>query len=92
MQGRCSIKLPLEALKEQVDRSIEELQAELDRAKRDGRLPPVYTEDPSVLAATPEETIFPAGSFDALMISLTCAWSFSHLVKPLKGVFKHFPL
>ena len=78
------VRLPLEALQEQVDRSLQELETELRRALADHDMPPCFTEHPTVKAAAPGQLIHPASMYiDGV--------GFSRLDSCL-GVWIHFSL
>lgn len=66
------VRLPLEALADEVDRSLTELVAALGRARSDGDLPLCYTEDPVVRDADPDVPVFPASIYiDGVSFSRT---------------------
>ena len=57
------VRLPLEAMCEQLQNDGEVLAAELRAARLDGELPPCYLEHPAVQAADPSEVIHPLSMF-----------------------------
>ena len=62
-----SVRLPLDALVDQMAKSAASLEAKLDEAKRDGNLPPCFVRNPHVQAAGPEGRVFQLRSISMVL-------------------------